>query len=65
MTEWIKFSERKPEDGGEIVCSFEKGYITANYDANLELGFVYFKYRINFYIEDWVPVEDFKGWSNG
>lgn len=57
MSNWIKFEDKKPEDGQSILAKFKYGIIDCAYDEERSVGMTYIWQDIEFYIYEWMPLE--------
>jgi hypothetical protein len=54
---WINISDKKPEEGQNIMAIFKHGIIDCSYDAECNVGRTYIWRDFEFYIHSWMPLE--------
>jgi hypothetical protein len=57
MSNWIKISEKKPEDGQYILAKFKHGIIDCAWDEKSETASTYVWRDLGFYVDAWMPLE--------
>jgi hypothetical protein len=57
---WRNINNEKPKDGQHILARFKHGIIDCRWEESSEVGCTYIWHDLEFYVYEWMPIEEFE-----